>query len=79
VARSDREVVRSPGVRPIADRPEPSADRGAGGDPQNVRTAEERRRWRLAEAIAAALFTDAGAAAVLMAAGVIYRSEIPTD
>jgi hypothetical protein len=66
-------------VRAIAERLEPSADRWARGYPPQVRTDEEKRRWRLAWAIAAGLFDDAGPAAVLMAAGVIYRMEIPTD
>jgi hypothetical protein len=64
---------------PGADLPPASDDGVPGAYPTGVRTAAERRRWRLAMAIAGALFDDAGPAAVLMAAGVIYRSEIPTE
>ena len=46
--------------------------------PPYVQSAQERRRWRLAEGIASEIFGDAGEAHVWMATRSIYRSEIET-
>jgi hypothetical protein len=48
--------------------------------PLGVRTADQRRRWDLSVAIAAALFPEEGGPpARFYAAQVIYRMDIPTD
>jgi hypothetical protein len=44
-----------------------------------VVSSEERRRWWLAERIAAELYGDLDPALAWQATRVIYRSEIPTD
>ncbi len=46
--------------------------------PQYVRTPEERRRWRLADAVARLIYEGTGEATIWMAARTIYRSGIPT-
>lgn len=46
--------------------------------PLYVTTAEERRRWRLAEAIAARDFADFGPAGVWMVARSLYRGPFPS-
>ena len=46
--------------------------------PQYVRTPEERRRWRLADAVARLVYEGTGEAMIWMATRTIYRSGIPT-
>ena len=46
--------------------------------PPYVRTPEERRRWRLADAVARLIYEGTGEAMIWIATRAIYRSGIPT-
>lgn len=58
---------------------EPELSQGPTPYPPYVITAEEKRRWDLAEGIARQIFGDVDEANVWTATRSIYRSETPTD
>lgn len=62
--------------RPLRRKPHPQAPEN---HPPYVRTAEQRRRWDLAAAIAEGIFGDTDQANVWSATRALYQGPIPTD